>query len=188
MYIVAPCGCLTKSYRRVREYANSQTTPTIMSKGQRPSQPQTRGEMDGTKPVTDRDSKMVMLRAERGDIIDKGEVISKFEEGQIVPDRLEVQRRVSTFYGAELLLEPTNDGCREKYLITAPGPDSYLYIWSSETDEDGFREGWNLTAEIKASFSEEIPRYSLCSRCGEPIKSLEHARLATTDSCPVDAD
>ena len=159
-----------------------------MSKGQRHFQPQTRGKMDGTKPVTDRNSKMVMLRAERGDTINKREVVSKFQEGRIVPNRLKVQRRVSTFYGAELLLEPTNDGHREKYLITAPGPDSFLYIWSSETDEDGFREGWKLSAEIKVSFSDGIPQYSICSLCGEPIKSLEHARLAATDNCPGNAD
>jgi len=144
--------------------------------------------MDGTKPVTDRDSKMVMLRAEREDTIDQTDVVSKFQEGRLVPDQLKVQRRVSTFYGTELLLEPVIDGHREKYFLTAPGPDTFLYIWSSITDENGFREGWNLIAEIKASFSEGIPQYSICSLCGEPIKSLEHARLASTDSCPVDRD
>lgn len=159
-----------------------------MSQTERPSRPQPQGEMDGTKPVTDRDSKMVMLRAERGDIVESREVISKCQEEVAIPNRLEVQRRVSTYYGAELLLRPTDSDSREKYLITAPGPDSYLYLWSSETDEDGYREGWSVAAEIKASFSDDIPQYSLCSKCGEPIKNLEHVRLAAIDSCPSEGD
>lgn len=149
---------------------------------------QTRGRMDGTKPVTDRNSKMVMLRAERGDIVENRGVISEYKEEATIPDRLEVQRRTSTYYGTELLLEPTDNPSQEKYLITAPGPDSYLYLWVSDTDEDGFREGWSIAAEIKASFSEDIPQYSLCSKCGEPIKNLEHVRLAAIDSCPSGAD
>ena len=99
--------------------------------------------MNGTKPVTDRESKMVMLRAERDDIIQLGDVISKFQQGITIPDRVEVQRRTSTYYGTELLLEPIEDSQREKYLLTAPGPDAFLYLWTSETDSDGFREGWS---------------------------------------------
>lgn len=144
--------------------------------------------MDGTKPVTDRESKMIMLRAERGDIIQAGDVISKFQQEVIIPDQMEVQRRVSTYYGTELLLEPTEETQQEKYLITAPGPDAFLYLWSSETDSDGYREGWNVAAEIKASFTDDMPQYSLCSKCGEPIKSLEHVRLASIDNCPTETD
>jgi len=143
-----------------------------------------RGSMDGTKPITDRDSKMVMLRAERGDRIDVVQTVGRFQQDLTIPDELEIQRRVSTYHGTELLMEPASPGVNEKYLLTAPGPDSYLFIWSSETDSEGYREKWSVLGEIKAQFSDDLPRYPICEDCGEAIKSLEHERLAAADSCP----
>jgi hypothetical protein len=49
---------------------------------------------------------------------------------------------------------------------------------------DGYRSGWNKLAEIEASFSEEIPQYDICPYCGEPMKTLEHERMAGFDDCP----
>lgn len=155
-----------------------------MAHSEQDPQPQGRGEMRGTKPVTDRESKMVMLRAERGDGITIDEVVHRFVNDNQVPGYLETQRRISTYYGTELLLEPDRENARSKFLLTAPGPDTYLYLWASETDADGFREGWRVAAEVKASFSDKLPQYSICSQCGEPIKSLEHEKLAATDNCP----
>lgn len=143
-----------------------------------------RGSMDGTKPITDRSSKMVMLRAERGDRIEVAQTLARFQGDHPIPDELEIQRRVSTYYGIELLLQPVSPDANEKYLLTAPGPDSYLFIWSSETDAEGYREKWSALGEIKAQLSDNLPRYPICEDCGEVIKSLEHERLAATDNCP----
>lgn len=159
-------------------------TVPLMPQSDTNPMPRTRGEMDGTKPITDRDSKMVMLRAERSDQLKITRVISEFETATTIPDEFEVQQRVSTYYGTELLLESTASENREKYLLTAPGPDTFLYLWASRTDSDGFREGWSVVSEIKAKFSDEMPQYSICDNCGEPIKSLEHEKLAVMDSCP----
>lgn len=140
--------------------------------------------MDGTKPVTDRESKMVMLRAERGDRLSINATVQQFKPDISIQEKFEVQRRISTYYGTELLLEPLGSGQRSKFLLTAPGPDTFLYLWVSETDSDGFREGWSVAAELKVSFSEGVPQYALCEECGNPIKSLEHERLAAMDNCP----
>ena len=145
--------------------------------------PQGRGEMNGTRPITDRQSKNVMLRAERGDIITINQIVNRFRKENPIPEAFEVQRRVSTYYGTELLIEPHASKSRSKFLLTAPGPDTFLYLWGAETDSDGFRERWSVTAELKASFSEEMPKYSICQKCGDPIKSLEHERLAAMDNC-----
>lgn len=140
--------------------------------------------MNGTKPITDRDSKMVMLRAERRDRIKVTKVVSKFDSGARILDEFEVQQRVPTYYGTELLLEPMAEGNRDKYLLTAPGPDTFLYLWASETDSDGFREGWSVVSELQAEFTNEIPQYAICDNCSQPIKSLEHEKLAAMDDCP----
>lgn len=144
-----------------------------------------RGAMDGTKPVTDRSSKMVMLRAERGDGIQISQVERTFQDHYDIPTGLEVQRRTPTFYGTELQLSPSDPQNSRSYLLTAPGPDAYLHLWAAVTDSDGYRESWEVVAEVRVAFSDELPQYSICSNCGEPIKSLEHERLAAINSCPV---
>lgn len=141
--------------------------------------------MDGTKPVTDRSSKMVMLRAERGDAVQITEVERNFQDRSDIPPGFEVQQRTSTFYGTELQLFPSEADRSESYLLTAPGPDAFLHLWAAVTDSDGFRESWEVVAEVRAAFAHELPQYCICSNCGEPIKSLEHERLAAIDSCPV---
>jgi hypothetical protein len=155
-----------------------------MSESKYSFQPQTRGEINGTKPVTDRKSKQVMLRAERGDKIRVQELIAQSKGELEIPEKFEVQQRVSTYYGRELLIEPTASEEHCKFMLTAPGPDTFLYLWSSETDSEGFREGWSTIAELKADFTEGIPQYSICQNCGNPIKSLEHEKLALVDNCP----
>lgn len=140
-----------------------------------------RGEMDGTKPFTNRASKMVMLRGERGDPIQIDEVVTEFEDNSQFPSTVEIRQRNSTFYGTELLCEASDS--KMKYLLTAPGPDAFLYLWGSATDSDGFREKWYTIAEVKASFTNSLPQYPICSNCGNPIKSLEHERLSSIDEC-----
>lgn len=142
-----------------------------------------RGRMDGTKPITDRESKKVMLRGERGDKIQISDVIADFEEGQDFPEEIEIQQRVSTYYGTELVLEGLEKSETSKYLLTAPGPDTFLYLWAAETDADGYRETWSVIAEVKARFTDGVPQYAICNQCGEPIKSLEHEKLAAMDNC-----
>lgn len=141
------------------------------------------GDLDGTKPITDRDSKMVMLRGERGDEIQAIEIIEGIEDHGPIPDKFKITQRLQTYYGAELQLKPSPPYNNSSYMLTAPGPDKFLYLWTSETDDDGFRKGWSKVAELKVSFSEDIPKYPICNVCGGPIKSLEHERLAAIDQC-----
>lgn len=156
-----------------------------MVSGSESSSVPTRGEMDGTKPVTDRGSKMVMLRAERGDRIQISEVVRAFQDHPNIPRGFAVQQRTSTFYGTELQLSPSEADRSESYLLTAPGPDAYLHLWAAITDSSGYRESWAVVAEVRAGFADDLPQYSICPNCGEPIKSLEHERLAVIDRCPV---
>jgi hypothetical protein len=145
--------------------------------------PSAAGDMDGTKPITNRQSRMVMLRADRGDSIQIDDTIEYFITNASVPAELEVIQRTSTYHWTELLLKNTPDDQHSMYLLTAPGPDAFLYLWSSETDKDGYRIGWSKIAEVKASFCDGLPKYTICNTCGEPIKSLEHERLAVIDKC-----
>lgn len=141
------------------------------------------GDLYGTKPITDRDSMMVMLRGERGDPIRIDCIVNRHKTGFTIPGKFSILRRVTTYYGPELLLDRSGETNSSKYLLTAPGPDKFLHLWVSETDEDGYRIGWNLIAEVKSSFEEGLPQYSICSKCGEPIKSLEHERMAALEQC-----
>jgi hypothetical protein len=142
-----------------------------------------RGAMDGTKPITDRESKMVMLRGERGDKVDIVDVVNKIRDEAIIPNRVEILRRVPTYYGTELLLKTLDETIDSQYLITAPGPDAFLFLWASNCDSDGFRKSWYKSAEIKAAFTDGLPEYTICASCGEPIQSFEHERLAAIDQC-----
>lgn len=138
------------------------------------------GDMDGTSPITDLGSKKVMLRGERGDYIVISDVEQEFDSVETLPREMEIVRRESTYYGPELELR-TED--RERFLLTAPGPGSYLHLWVPETDSEGRITGWNVSAEVRAGFSSNVPRYSICNRCGEPVKSLEHERMAILGKC-----
>lgn len=143
-----------------------------------------RGAMNGTQPITDQQSKSVMLRAERGDPLLANEIIQKFHKEATIPKELTVCQRVSTYYGTELLLEPGNKNAKQKFLVTAPGPDAFLYFWTANTDSDGFQTNWAVAAEVKMRFKENLPQYTICNQCGEEIESLEHEKLAAMDNCP----
>lgn len=141
------------------------------------------GDLDGTKPITDRDSKMVMLRGERGDEIQTVEIIEDFDNHNPIPDKFEIRQRLQTYFGAEIHLKPSTPDENQTYMLTAPGPDKFLYLWVANTNSDGFRIGWKKIAELKTSFSDDLPQYPICSDCGEPIKSLEHERLSIGGEC-----
>lgn len=131
-------------------------------------------------PLTDYDSKMVALRAERHDEIQITEVESELRPGAEYPETFTVAQRTETYYGPKLLL----DSGAENYLLTAPGPDSQLLLWEAERGADGFRKGWCKLAEIRVEFGESLPQYDLCPYCSEPLKTLEHERMAGFGECP----
>lgn len=141
-------------------------------------------ERDGTAPITDSQSKTVMLRAERGDNIRISETVRRFSEEQQIPRDVSVLSRSGTYYGPQLLLHAEIDGEDLNYQLTAPGPDTDLYLWAAETDSEGFRTHWFKLAEVKAVFRDDQPDYDVCSECGEPIKTLEHERYAAFGECP----
>lgn len=139
---------------------------------------------DGTAPITDEDSKSVMLRAERNDRIQIVDVVNRFSDGARVPEDFEVLRRSQPYYGPELLLHSDQQGDDSNYRMTAPGPDTYLYLWGATTDEENFRETWYKLAEVRAILPENQETYDICSDCGEPIQSLDHERYAAFGRCP----
>lgn len=130
-------------------------------------------------PVTDYDSKMVALRAERHDEIKIVEIESRYRPGGHVPDSFTVAQRTATYYGPKLVL----DSGATNYLLTVPGPDCQLLLWEGDTSTDGFRKGWTRLAEVRAEFGAELPQYDLCPYCGEPLKTLEHERMAGFGDC-----
>lgn len=141
-------------------------------------------ECNGTAPVTDNDSKSVMLRAERNDHITIVDVVDHFSKGEAIPRDLQVLRRAQPYYGPELLLHTKKGGKDHNYRLTAPGPDTYLYLWSAATDPDGFRNTWYKLAEVQAILPSNQDSYDICSDCGEPIQSLEHERYSAFGRCP----
>lgn len=148
------------------------------------SEERTRDETFVGEPATDYQSKRVMLRAERGDPIRIRTVTSRFNPSVTIPDRLEVERRAATYYGPELLLVSDSN----RFLLTAPGPMSQLFLWADTVDTDEVREGWTRIAEVQAELDGTGTRYSICPDCGEPIKTAEHDRLALLDRCPGFSD
>lgn len=124
-----------------------------------------------TEPVTDLESKRVMLRAERGDTI------------SVEGERLKVLRRKQVYYGPvlECTDSPEADAPRT-YRLTAPGPSKNLHLWKAVSDEDGFVEGWELIGEVSAEFG-GAQQYDLCHQCGQPLKTLEHEREAAVGAC-----
>lgn len=136
--------------------------------------------MEGTSPITDLESKRVMLRGERGDYLLISNIEEMFQEEADLPGEMEIIRREATFYGPELEVRTEE---KERFLLTAPGPGSYLHLWTAQTDSKGRITSWEVSAEVRAKFSSEMPKYSICNRCGEPIKSLKHERMAILGKC-----
>lgn len=134
--------------------------------------------MDGTEPVTDRNSRTVMLRAERRDSLEITEVEQRFGSYEI-PSKFTVVQRTETYFGPELLLAANE----RNFLLTAPGPDTHLLLWSEHVNERGYRTDWTRFAEVRVSI-DETPQYETCDQCGKSIRSEEHERLSTLGRCP----
>jgi ribosomal protein S27AE len=133
------------------------------------------------EPVTEYDSKMVMLRAERHDNISISNVVNRIRQAEDIPSNLTVVRRTTPYFGPKLVLASSSD---RNYMITAPGPDSHLLLWSPIESANGDREGWTKLAEVEAKFIDDQPKYDLCPECGEPMQTLEHERKAAVGRCP----
>lgn len=139
--------------------------------------------MEGLEPTTDHDSKVVMLAAERHDRIQINDVVTRFDGDVQVPDSVSVIERKTTYYGPELLVHAEIEKVDHNFLLNAPGPDSHLFLWAAETDENNYRESWYVAAEVKAALAEKQPSYDICPDCGKPMKSLEHERRAALGMC-----
>lgn len=126
---------------------------------------------------------MVMLASERRDVIEISGVERRFEEDIDIPDALSVVERRAKYYGPELLVHAKLNGVDHNYLLTAPGPDSYLILWAAETDEENFRENWRVLAEVRATLAVDQPSYEICPDCGKPMKSIEHEQKAALGMC-----
>jgi len=131
-------------------------------------------------PITEPDSKKVMLRAERNDQIQIVDVVKRLQQSEDIPSEATVARRTNPYFGPKLVLS-AND---RNYLLTAPGPDTQLLLWAGNYLDDGDRYGWNRLAEVTAQFTEDQPQYDLCPECGQPIQSVEHERMAAFGRCP----
>lgn len=133
-----------------------------------------------SEPVTDYHSKMVMLRSERHDEIAISEIVTQIRRDVDVPLEATIVQRQCPYFGPKLLLHAGE----ENYLLTAPGPDTHLLLWSPEHDEYGERCGWTKLAEVKAQFVDDQPQYDLCPECGKPMQTLEHERKSAVGRCP----
>lgn len=153
-----------------------------MSKTEDSLRTRSKGEMDSGGPDTDSDSKTVMLTAERGDIINITQVLSQKGEFAI-PDELEVIQQTETYYGPKLFTYASIEGQNRNFLLTAPGPNSQLRLWTEDLSSRGKREGWTEGAEVTASLAVEQPPYERCSECGEVIRTVEHERAALSGQC-----
>lgn len=135
--------------------------------------------MEDASPITENSSKSLMIKATRGDEISISEVVEHFEPQYEIPQKVEVVHRTETYYGPKL--ETESNGSH--YLITAPGPNVQLIFWKAITDGEGYLKRWEQIGEVKADFTDNIPQYDICQNCGEPLKSVEHERLAAFNSC-----
>lgn len=141
-------------------------------------------ETEGQGPVTDYDSKTVMMAAERHDNIEITEVIDLIEEPSHLPENVSVVKRTDTFYGPELLVHSSKDGTDYNYLLTAPGPGTHLCLWAGNiSEESGKRKAWYPAAEVKATLAAEQPPYEKCTHCGELIRTIHHEREAVLGQC-----
>lgn len=131
-----------------------------------------------SSPTTDHSSRKAMLRAERQDEIEITEVERQFESRNL-PVSYQVVQRNQTYFGPELLLASN----QENFLLTAPGPDTQLLLWSERVNDNEFRTNWARTAEVRVEIS-ETNQYDICDQCGYPIRSDEHERLSLLGRCP----
>lgn len=134
----------------------------------------------GEEPLTEYESKTVMLRAERHDEISVSHIVTHLSHSRDVPNEITVVQRTTTYFGPKIVTESGG----QNYLLTAPGPDTQLLLWAESRGSDGFRKGWEKLAEVTVEFSEDQPKYDLCPICGDPLKTLEHEREAAFGSCP----
>lgn len=131
-------------------------------------------------PTTEYDSKMVMLRAERGDMVQIVDVVTRLDRDEDVPSETTVVKRTTPYFGPKLVLAADE----ESYLLTAPGPDTQLLLWVGNYLDTDERYGWNKLAEVTAQFADDQPQYDLCPECGQPIQTIEHERKAAVGRCP----
>lgn len=131
-------------------------------------------------PATEYQSKKVMLRAERDDVIRFLEVRNRFRQDAQIPSEATVRKRSTPYFGPKLILA---DG-EHHYQLTAPGPDTQLLLWSANMVSERERHGWNKLAEVTAEFADETPQYDLCPECGNPLQTVEHQRKAAVGRCP----
>jgi hypothetical protein len=132
--------------------------------------------MTHQEPVTEYDSKMAMLRAERSDEI----VVEAVGDADVPDEPLTVARRTDPYFGPKLLLDDAQN--EQNWMLTAPGPESQLHLWPPDHAEDGLRRGFCDPIEVTAELT-DTKQYSICERCGEPIKTMEHEREAAFGLC-----
>lgn len=116
-----------------------------------------------TKPETDTKCKKVPLRGERGDTV----AIEGYGE-------MEVVRRLGTYYGT--VLQVRDDVEEQQYELFARDPREQLRLFERVQDEEGYVVGLRDLGEVKAELRTG-GQYDICD-CGEPIKTMEHDRLA----------
>lgn len=137
-------------------------------------------ESDPGPPTTDYGSKMVMLRAERGDNIQIVDVVTRLSQKSNIPSEATIVKRTTPYFGPKLVLSAGE----ESFLLTAPGPDTQLLLWCGNYLDEGDRYGWEKLAEITAQFADDQPQYDLCPECGYPMQTIEHERKAAVGRCP----
>lgn len=137
-----------------------------------------------TEPITDHQSKKVMIAAERRDHIIITDVIQRLaDDGVGIPDEVSVVRRTDPYFGPKLLVHATIDGEDANYLLTAPGPDCQLLLWAAEMTDKGARKGWHKAAEVTAALAPDQPPYETCEQCGELIRTMWHERMSILGMC-----
>ena len=135
------------------------------------------------RPTTSHESKTVVLAAERGDRVKIGKTIQAFHEDQFIPDEVTVLKRNSTYYGPKLLVHAEFDGEDHNFLLNAPGPASELMLWAGETSGVNGISSWYRLAEVQASLAEEQSSFEICPQCKNPMRSVEHERMASLGMC-----
>jgi hypothetical protein len=127
-----------------------------------------------------------MLDGERHDEI---EIQQRVRGASEIPERLEITRRVVTYYGPELACTPVDDDASGTYRLTCPGPNSQLILWKTITGaEEYWKEGYAPIAEVKATLG-DLEQYNICDHCGRPLRGLWHERLSAVGACEdVDDD
>lgn len=141
-----------------------------------------RRSFDG-EPLTDYDSKTVVLTAERHDSVEITRVDTQYESDVEIPSTISVLQRQQRYYGPELLLHAEVDDQDQNYLLTAPGPTEQLRLWCADQSEEGRREGWTVVADVEAALSVEKAPYETCNQCGEEIRTIEHERMSVVSQC-----